>query len=143
MDRILDYIECGKAEGARLVCGGERDTEGDKAQGFFVKPTIFADVTPDMQNRPRGDLRPGALRHPFRDADEAIRIANGTIYGLAAAVWTRDLRLAHRMAGEIKAGSCLGQHLQRVRFRIAVRRLQAERLRPRPGQPRRSSSTPT
>ena len=65
MDRILDFIEIGKQEGARLVCGGERDTEGDKAQGYFVKPTIFADVTPTMRIASRGDLRPRPLRHPL------------------------------------------------------------------------------
>ena len=105
MDRILDYIEIGKQEGAQLVCGGERDTDGDKAKGFFVKPTIFADVKPDMQIAQEEIFGPVVCAIRFRDADEAIRIANGTIYGLASAVWTRDLKLAHRMAAEIKAGS--------------------------------------
>jgi acyl-CoA reductase-like NAD-dependent aldehyde dehydrogenase len=105
MDRILDFIEIGKQEGARIVCGGERDTDGDKALGYFVKPTIFADVTPAMRIAAEEIFGPVVCAIRFRDADDAIRIANSTTYGLASAVWTRDLKLAHRMAAEIKAGS--------------------------------------
>ena len=105
MDRILDFIEIGKQEGARIVCGGERDIDGDKARGYFVKPTIFADVTPDMRIAAEEIFGPVVCAIRFRDADDAIRIANSTTYGLASAVWTRDLKLAHRMAAEIKAGS--------------------------------------
>ncbi len=105
MDRILDYIEIGKQEGARIVCGGQRDTDGDKARGYFVKPTIFADVTPAMRIAADEIFGPVLCAIRFRDAEDAIRIANGTTYGLASAVWTRDIKLAHRVAAEIKAGS--------------------------------------
>ncbi|MBZ5624311.1 MAG: aldehyde dehydrogenase family protein [Acidobacteriia bacterium] len=105
MDRILDYIESGKREGARLVTGGERDTQGDNAKGYFVKPTIFSEVKPEMRIAREEIFGPVVSAIRFGDADEAVRIANGTVYGLAAAVWTRDVRLAHRMAGELKAGS--------------------------------------
>ena len=105
MDRILHYIESGKSEGARLVCGGERDSEGDKAQGYFIKPTIFAEVTPQMRIAREEIFGPVLCAMRFRDTEEAIRLANGTTYGLASAVWTSDLKLAHRMAAEIKAGS--------------------------------------
>ncbi len=105
LDRILGYIESGMREGARVTCGGERDTSGDKAKGFFVKPTIFCDVKPEMKIAQEEIFGPVLAVLRFRDADEAIRIANGTIYGLVSAVWTRDIRLAHRIAGEIKAGS--------------------------------------
>lgn len=105
MDRILDYIEIGKQEGARLVCGGERDTEGEKARGYFVKPTIFADVTGAMRIASEEIFGPVLCAMRFRDAEDAIRMANSTTYGLAAAVWTRDIKLAHRVAAEIKAGS--------------------------------------
>ncbi|HLK65932.1 MAG TPA: aldehyde dehydrogenase family protein [Bryobacteraceae bacterium] len=105
MDRILDYIESGKQEGAQVLCGGQRDTEGDKAKGFFVKPTVFCDVKPEMRIAREEIFGPVVSAIRFRDAEEAVQIANGTTYGLAAAVWTRDVRLAHRLAGEIKAGS--------------------------------------
>ena len=105
MDRILDFIEIGKQEGARIVCGGERDTDGEKARGFFIKPTIFADVTPTMRIACDEIFGPVLCAIRFRDADDAIRIANSTTYGLASAVWTRDIKLAHRVAAEIKAGS--------------------------------------
>ncbi len=105
MDRILDYIESGKQEGARVVCGGERDMEGEKAKGYFVKPTVFTDVKPEMRIAREEIFGPVAAVIRFHDADEAVRIANGTVYGLAAAVWTRDVRLAHRLASDIKAGS--------------------------------------
>jgi aldehyde dehydrogenase (NAD+) len=105
MDRVLDYIEIGKREGARIVCGGERDTDGDKARGYFIKPTIFADVTPAMRIATDEIFGPVLCAIRFRDAEDAIRIANGTTYGLAAAVWTEDIKLAHRVAAEIKAGT--------------------------------------
>ena len=105
MDRILDFIEIGKQEGARVVCGGERDTDGEKARGYFIKPTIFADVTPTMRIACDEIFGPVLCAIRFRDAADAIRIANSTTYGLASAVWTRDIKLAHRVAAEIKAGS--------------------------------------
>lgn len=105
MDRILDYIESGKQEGARLLTGGERDIDGEKAKGYFVKPTIFCEVMPEMRIAREEIFGPVVSAIRFSDADEAVRIANGTVYGLAAAVWTRDVRLAHRMAADLKAGS--------------------------------------
>jgi acyl-CoA reductase-like NAD-dependent aldehyde dehydrogenase len=105
MERILDYIQAGKEEGATLECGGERDTEGAKAKGFFVKPTIFSGVKPDMKIAQEEIFGPVLCALKFRNADEAVEIANCTIYGLVSAVWTRDIKLAHRMAADIKAGS--------------------------------------
>jgi acyl-CoA reductase-like NAD-dependent aldehyde dehydrogenase len=105
MDRILDYIECGKQEGARLLTGGGRDTEGDKANGYFVQPTIFSEVTPQMKIAQEEIFGPVQCAIRFRDEAEAVRIANGTVYGLAAAIWTRDIQRAHRMAGDLKAGT--------------------------------------
>jgi acyl-CoA reductase-like NAD-dependent aldehyde dehydrogenase len=105
LDRILDYIQSGKEEGADLLCGGERDMEGERAKGFFVKPTIFSNVTPEMKIAREEIFGPVLSAIRFRNVEEAVDIANGTMYGLAAAVWTKDVRLAHRVAGEVRAGS--------------------------------------
>jgi len=105
MERVLGYIQSGVEQGARLACGGERDTGGAKARGFFVRPTVFTGVEPEMKIAQEEIFGPVLAAIRFRDAEEAVRIANGTIYGLVSAVWTRDVGLAHRMAGQIQAGS--------------------------------------
>ncbi|HLY60117.1 MAG TPA: aldehyde dehydrogenase family protein [Terriglobia bacterium] len=105
MDRILSYIQSGKDEGARVVCGGGRDREGEKSKGFFVRPTVFADVKPQMKIAQEEIFGPVLSTLKFNDAEEAASIANSTIYGLVSAVWTRDIGVAHRLASEIKAGS--------------------------------------
>jgi acyl-CoA reductase-like NAD-dependent aldehyde dehydrogenase len=105
LDRILNYIQSGVDEGARVVCGGGRDVEGEKAGGFFVKPTVFADVKPQMKIAQEEIFGPVLSALKFHDAEEAAAIANSTIYGLVSAVWTRDIGVAHRLAREIKAGS--------------------------------------
>jgi aldehyde dehydrogenase (NAD+) len=105
LERILGYIRSGREAGARVLCGGERDIEGAKARGFFVKPTVFSEVTPEMKIAQEEIFGPVLTALRFRNAEEAVQIANATIYGLVSAVWTRDVTLAHRIAGEIKAGS--------------------------------------
>jgi acyl-CoA reductase-like NAD-dependent aldehyde dehydrogenase len=105
LDRILGYIRNGQEEGAQLLCGGERDVEGEKAKGFYVKPTIFAQVKPQMKIAQEEIFGPVLSTAKFRDVDEAAKIANSTIYGLVSAVWTRDIAVAHRLAQQIKAGS--------------------------------------
>lgn len=105
LDRILSYVQSGRDEGAHLNCGGRRDTDGEKAKGFFVQPAIFTRVQPGMKIAQEEIFGPVLATLRFEDEDEAVRIANGTIYGLVSAVWTNDIRLAHRMAACIKAGS--------------------------------------
>ena len=105
MKRILGYLEAGRREGATVMCGGERDTEGAKAKGYFIKPTIFSGVTPEMKIAQEEIFGPVLSVIKFKDADQAVSIANGTIYGLVSAVWTKDIQLAMRMAADIKAGS--------------------------------------
>jgi acyl-CoA reductase-like NAD-dependent aldehyde dehydrogenase len=105
LDRILGYIKIGCEEGAKLQCGGSRDTTDSKAKGFYVQPTIFSDVSPEMKIAQEEIFGPVLAAIRFHDEEEAAAIANGTIYGLVSAVWTRDVRVAHRMARRIKAGS--------------------------------------
>ena len=104
LDRILGYVKSGVEEGAKLLCGGERDTEGEKAKGFFVKPTVFSDVMPNMKIAQEEIFGPVLAAMKFRDEEEAVSISNGTVYGLVSAVWTRDIQRAHRLARQIKAG---------------------------------------
>ena len=100
-ERVLAYIERGKAEGARLVAGGCRVNR----DGFFVEPTVFANVGNDSTIAREEIFGPVGAVMPFDDVDEAIRIANDTEYGLAATIWTRDVSLAHTLAGKVRAGA--------------------------------------
>jgi acyl-CoA reductase-like NAD-dependent aldehyde dehydrogenase len=104
METVLSYIEAGKSEGAKLVCGGERADIGT-GKGYFVKPTIFDDVDPEMRVSREEIFGPVLATIRFRDAEDAIAKGNATVYGLAAAVWTRDVSKAHRIARAIKAGT--------------------------------------
>jgi acyl-CoA reductase-like NAD-dependent aldehyde dehydrogenase len=103
LERVLSYVEVGKAEGARLVCGGERtDVDG---RGNFVTATVFADVEPGMRIAQEEIFGPVAAILPVDDLDHAIEAANQTIYGLAAGVWTRDVGKALRIARDVQAGT--------------------------------------
>lgn len=103
-ERQLASIEAlcqiGVEEGANLVTGGKRLDQA----GYFMPPTIFTDVTPDMQIAREEFFGPVLVVIPFDTPDEAVRIANGTDYGLAAGVFTRDLKLAHWTADRLVAG---------------------------------------
>ncbi|MBI5512785.1 MAG: aldehyde dehydrogenase family protein [Deltaproteobacteria bacterium] len=105
LNAVLGHIARATAEGARLVTGGQRDTEGDKARGFFLQPTIFEDVKPAMALAQEEVFGPVLAVLTFTDEDEAVRIANGTTYGLAAGVFTRDVARAHRVARRLQAGT--------------------------------------
>lgn len=105
MNTILNYIESGIQEGARLVCGGKRATENGLEKGYFIEPTIFADVKNDMKIAQEEIFGPVLSVIRFSTEEEAIEIANDTIYGLSAGIWTRDVVKANQMAGKLKAGT--------------------------------------
>jgi aldehyde dehydrogenase (NAD+) len=103
--KILDYMEIAKAEGARCVLGGGPATARDLPGGQFVEPTIFTDVRPDMRIAREEVFGPVLSIIGFDDEAEAVKIANDTIYGLAAGVWTKDMNRALRMSAALKAGT--------------------------------------
>jgi aldehyde dehydrogenase (NAD+) len=104
LDRVMRYVDIGGKEGARLAYGGQR-LGGDLAAGYFVQPTVFADVSNDMTIAREEIFGPVASVIPFEDLDDAVRIANATRFGLAGGVWTRNLTTAHRVMRSMEAGT--------------------------------------
>ena len=101
MERVLGYVEKGRSEGAELVAGGARVDR----PGYYVEASVFDKVTPEMTIAQEEIFGPVLATLSFDDVDEAIELANRTIYGLAAGIWTRDLRTAHRVAHGVRAGT--------------------------------------
>ncbi len=101
MDRILGYIEHGTKEGAKCVTGGKRFGQ----KGYFVEPTLFTDVKDDMKIAKEEIFGPVMQVMKFKDVNEVIERGNRTTYGLAAAVWTKDIAKAHRIANSLRAGT--------------------------------------
>jgi aldehyde dehydrogenase (NAD+)/betaine-aldehyde dehydrogenase len=102
-DRVRGYIDLGRTT-ARLVTGGESLDDPLLAGGFFVRPTIFDDVPPDARIAQEEIFGPVLCVTPFRTTDEAVALANGTTYGLASGVWTRDVHRVQRLVRELRAG---------------------------------------
>jgi aldehyde dehydrogenase (NAD+) len=100
-NKVMGYIESGKEEKATLATGGHR--VGDK--GFFIEPTVFTDVKDDMKIAREEIFGPVMTILKFKDMDEVVERANKTMYGLAAAVWTRDIGKAHAIADSVRAGT--------------------------------------
>ncbi len=103
LDRVMGYIAAGEAEGATLAMGGRRALA--ETGGYYIEPTVFDKVENTMKIAQEEIFGPVLSTITFKDAEEAIRIGNATIYGLAAAIWTRDLDTAHKTARRLRAGS--------------------------------------
>jgi betaine-aldehyde dehydrogenase len=106
MEKVLGYIASGEVEGARLLAGGERATEGALKKGAFVQPTVFTDCQDTMKIARDEIFGPVMAIFGFADEAEVIRRANDTTFGLAAGLVTQDLNTAHRVIHQLQAGIC-------------------------------------
>ena len=104
LETDLKYIEIGKSEGAQLLCGGNRLTGGAYDKGFFVEPTIFAGVRPEMRIAQEEVFGPVLALMEAKDFDEAMRLANCVKFGLSASIVSRDLTRVHQFINRIEAG---------------------------------------
>ena len=104
-EKVLHYMEVGRGEGARCLLGGGTPSSPELARGWFVEPTIFGEVSNSMRIAREEVFGPVLSIIPFEDDEEAIEIANDTLYGLAAGVWTSNIRRAFVMADRIRAGT--------------------------------------
>ncbi|HLG72125.1 MAG TPA: aldehyde dehydrogenase family protein [Chloroflexota bacterium] len=103
-EKILDYVETGKREGASVTAGGQRAQDERLKDGFFIEPTLLSDVLPGMRVHQEEIFGPVLTITPFSDLDEVAKLANWTEYGLLAGIWTRDINKAMYLADKIKAG---------------------------------------
>ena len=103
-DKTMRYIRCGQDEGARLVHGGKRPADPRLAKGYFVEPTVFADVTDSMTIAREEIFGPVASILRWSDENDVVARVNALDYGLTASIWTHDLDLAHRLASRVEAG---------------------------------------
>ncbi len=130
LKRVTGYLGIGRQEGARPLSGGERLTDGELAKGYFVPPTVFADVRDDMRIAQEEIFGPVISAVPFTDIDEVIERGNRMQFDLGSGVWTRDVGKAHQLAKSIRAGSVWINCYQAM-DPAAVRGLQDERIRTR------------
>ncbi|MPY72406.1 MAG: aldehyde dehydrogenase family protein [Alphaproteobacteria bacterium] len=105
MKSVLDYVAIGKGEGAKLMCGGARATGGDLDKGCFVRPTLFTGVTNDMRIAREEIFGPVLAVLKYGSEDEAVALANDSIYGLSGGVWSRNIDRARKVAGRLRTGT--------------------------------------
>jgi len=103
-NKVMDLIESAHSQGARLVCGGGRPDDPALAKGWFVQPTVFADVTPEMRLFQEEAFGPVLAVIPWDDEENLLKNVNALDYGLTASIWTTDLNRAHRLAASIESG---------------------------------------
>jgi betaine-aldehyde dehydrogenase len=106
LERVLDYVDAGRAEGARCVAGGGRASVPEFADGFFVQPTVFVDVSDEMRIAREEIFGPVMCVLAFDSEEEVVARANATQFGLSAGVFTRDIQRAHRVIAALEAGTC-------------------------------------
>lgn len=105
MQKILSYIDLAKQEGGHILTGGHRVMmEGDLRNGWYIAPTIIEGLGPDCRTNQEEIFGPVVTITPFSTEEEALQLANSTLYGLSSTVWTEDLSRAHRIAQKIEAG---------------------------------------
>jgi len=104
LETVMKYVEIGRAEGARLACGGHRLTAGAFAKGYFHEPTVFADVAPSMRVAQEEIFGPVVSVIPCRSFDEAVAIGNGVQYGLSASIYTQDINRAFAAMRDMYTG---------------------------------------
>src|SRR5262249_32186483 len=105
-DKVMSYIALARQEGGRVLCGGQQADVGGRCRGgCFVQPTVRAELGPDCRVNQEEIFGPVVTVAPFASEAEAVRLANGTPYGLSASLWTRDLARAHRVAEKLDAGT--------------------------------------
>lgn len=105
LNRVSEYITIGRDEGAKTVTGGNRLTNLEMDQGFFVAPTVFSNVTNDMRIAREEIFGPVLVAIPFDNVDEVVRLGNQSDFGLGSGVWTRDINKAHRVAKSLRSGT--------------------------------------
>jgi phenylacetaldehyde dehydrogenase len=104
-ERVAGYIQSALEEGATELAGGGRVTDGELASGYFVRPAVFTDVTPEMKVMREEIFGPVGMVSRFTDEEQVIAAANDTVFGLASGIWTSDVRRAHRVAAQLHAGT--------------------------------------
>ena len=105
LDRVSGYLDIGQKEGAKALAGGTRLTEGALSKGYFVPPTVFANVQDNMRIAQEEIFGPVISAISFKDTDDLIKRANATTFGLGSGVWTTNVSKAHQVAKALRAGS--------------------------------------